>query len=82
MYEIREIDGWRDTDWWYWDCSYNIGEMKTKAKNKKKAFTNWLRNHYSVTFRKNRTRIDYDGDKYTIIDRKTKEPLFVAIPLY
>jgi len=26
------------------------------------------------------TRIEFDGDCYTITDRKTNEPLFVAIP--
>jgi hypothetical protein len=81
MYEIRQIEAWMDGDGWYWNTSYHLGEMKTKAKDEKKAFTNWLRNH-GITFKKNRTRIYFDGDIYEIVDRKTGEPLFAAIPLY
>lgn len=62
--------------------AYNFGTMETRAKNEKQAFTRYLANKHGITFKRNRTRIEFDGDCYTIIDRKTKEPLFIAIPLY
>ena len=33
-----------------------------------------------VTFAPHATRTEYDGDVYEIVDRKTGEPLFCAIP--
>lgn len=80
-FEIREIDAWNYVeDGWIWNTSYHIGDMITSANNEKRAFTKWLKNHHGITFKLNRTLIEYDGDVYTIIDRKTKEPLFAAIP--
>lgn len=81
-FEIREIDAWMYDDEWTWNTSYYLGDMETSAKNEKRAFTRWLKNHRGITFKCSRTLIEYDGDVYTIIDRKTKEPLFAAIPNY
>lgn len=83
-FEIREIDAWNygEEEGWIWNTSYLMGEMTTKAQNERKAFTSWLKNHCGISFKNNRTLIEYDGDCYTIIDRKTKEPLFIAIPQY
>lgn len=81
-FEIRGIDAFNyGADGWTWNTSYHVGDMETSAKNKKRAFTRWLKNRKGITFKPNRTLIEYDGDVYTIIDRKTKEPLFAAIPL-
>lgn len=81
-FEIREIDAWMHDDRWTWNTSYRLGDMTTSAKNEKRAFVRWLKKHAGITFKRNRTLIEYDGDVYTIIDRKTKEPLFAAIPNY
>jgi hypothetical protein len=81
-FEIREIDAWMYDGEWNWNTSYHMGNMVTSAKNEKRAFTSWMKNHAGITFKPNRTLIEYDGDVYTIIDRKTKEPLFAAIPEY
>ena len=80
-YEIRQIDAWADMDGWTFNETWHIGNMTTRAENVKRAFTAWLRRH-EIIFKLNRTLIEYDGDCYTIIDRKTKEPLFIAIPRY
>lgn len=82
QFEIREIDAWNygEEEGWIWNTSYHMGDMVTKAKDEKKAFTAWMKRHLGITFKPNRTLIEYDGDCYTIIDRKTKEPLFAAIP--
>ena len=81
-FEIRQIDAlnYGEDEGWIWNTSYNMGEMVTKAKDEKKAFTAWMKRHLGISFKPNRTLIEYDGDVYTIIDRKTKEPLFAAIP--
>jgi len=81
-FEVREIDGWRDIDGWSWNSSFFLGNFITNAKTvkgEKRAFCNFLRKR-GIVFKKNRTLIDFDGAVYEIIDRKTKEPLFAAIP--
>lgn len=64
---------------WNINNVYNMGSFETSAKNERKAFTQYLKNHHGITFKNNRTLIDFDGDNYTIVDRKTKEPIFDAV---
>lgn len=80
-FEIREIDAWNyDEEGWIWNTSYYMGEMTTNAQDIRKAFTAWMKRHMGITFKLNKTLVEYDGDAYIIIDRKTKKPLFAAIP--
>lgn len=82
-YEIREIDAWGNAfDGYEWNTSYLIGTFETSAKNERKAFTAALKRIAGITFKKNRTIIDYDGSVYEILDRKTKMPLYAAIPIF
>lgn len=82
-FEIRQLDAWGNAEEGYEiNTSYHMGEMRTKAQNERRAFTGWMKRHLGIIFKPNRTLIEYDGDCYTIIDRKTKEPLFIAIPQY
>ena len=81
-FDIRQLDCWMYDNEWTVNTSYSMGTMETSANNEKRAFTQYLKNHKGITFKKNRTLIEYDGDCYTIVDRKTKEPLFIAIPQY
>ena len=86
-FEIREIDAlvedyFENMPIWYWNSSYHIGEFETSAKNEKKAFTAALKRIAGITFKRNRTIIDYDGSVYEILDRKTKMPLYAAIPMF
>lgn len=80
-FEVREIDGWFDGDGWYWNTSFSMGNFETSAKNEKRAFMDYLKKR-GISFKLNRTLIEFDGDIYSVIDRKTKEPLFAAIPIY
>ena len=80
-FEIRQLDCYLYDEDWTQNTSYLIGTMKTSAQNEKRAFARYLKKQ-GITFYKNRTLIDFDGDCYTIIDRKTKEPLFIMIPVY
>ena len=77
-YDVREIDAWNGPDGWWYNAVYNMGSFTTKAKDERKAFMSFLRRK-GVVFKKNRTLIEFDGDNYTVIDRKTKEPLFDAV---
>lgn len=79
-FEIRQVDAWNYDGDWSFNDTWHMGEMTTKAQDIKRAFTAWMKRHLGISFKKNRTLIEYDGDCYTIIDRKTKEPLFIAIP--
>lgn len=78
-FEVRQIEAWHDGNDWYWNNSWHIGDFETAAANERKAFTRWLKRKHGITFKNNRTLIEFDGDNYTIIDRKSKEPLFNAM---
>lgn len=78
-FEIRQLDCYMYDDEWTVNNSYEVCMMVTSAKNEKRAFTRKLQQQ-GITFKPNRTLIEFDGDCYTIIDRKSKEPLFIAIP--
>lgn len=80
-FEIRQLDAWMYDDNWSINDSYHVCNFSTKANNIPRAFTQRLK-RAGIVFKVNRTLIDFDGDCYTIIDRKTKEPLFIAIPNY
>ena len=79
-YDIREIDAWIDPDGgWSWNSSFHIGTMETAAKDEKRALSAFLKKR-GICFKLNRTIIYDDGSIIEIQDRKTKEPLFAAIP--
>lgn len=78
-FDVREIDAWNSPEGWTWNESYHIGNMETAAKDEKKALAAFLARH-GIKFRKNRTRIIDDGEIIEIQDRKTREPLYAAIP--
>lgn len=80
-YLIRQVEAWADPDGvWTYNNAWNIGEMKTRARDGRRAITAFLRKN-GITFKKARTLIWFDGDNYEIVDRKTKEPLFDAVAL-
>ena len=81
-FEIRQLDCWCYGGDWTQNTSYLIGTMETGAKDEKRAFVRYLNRKHGIIFKRNRTRIEFDGDCYTIVDRKTGEPLFIAIPNY
>ena len=81
-YEVRQIDAWyNDEEGWWYNDSYFIGTMQTAAGNIGKAFRRYL-NNCGIAFKQHQTETTYDGSVYEIIDRKTKEPLFAAIPQF
>ncbi|MEE1209017.1 MAG: hypothetical protein U0K60_03165 [Parafannyhessea umbonata] len=78
-YEVREIDAYLYDDSWTYNETWHLGTFTTTG-DPARAFRRYLKTHHGVTFYKGRTVTEYDGDVYEIIDRKTAEPLFVAIP--
>ena len=79
VYDVREIDAWREPEGWTWNDSFHMGYMTTCAKNEKRALTAYLRRAHGIRFKLNRTLIDSDGDVIEIRDRKTGEPIIAAI---
>lgn len=78
-YLIRQVEAWASPDGWDYNNVFVIGQMITGAQNTRRALTSYLRRRCGITFQKNRTRIEFDGDNYTIVDRKTGEPLVDAV---
>lgn len=78
-YEIRQIDAYLYDDCWTYNTTYSLGSFCTASADIPRAFRRALAN-LGITFYRGRTRTEYDGDVYEITDRKTGEPLFVAIP--
>lgn len=89
VYEVREIDAWAEYDnpddpdeapSWAWNTSFIVGTFSTAAQDTARAFRHYLKKQ-GVTFSRGTTRTEYDGDVYEIVDRKTGQPLYAAVPM-
>lgn len=88
-YEVREVDAWPEYETddpdevptWTYNTSYRIGEFATASEDVGRAMRRYLKQRHGVTFYRGRTRTEYDGDVWEIVDRKTRQPLFAAIPM-
>lgn len=78
-FEIREVNAWNSPDGWTYNETYRLGSFTTAAKDERRAFYRAL-NRLGIRFYRGRVRAVDDGTVIEIIDRKTAEPLFVAIP--
>lgn len=79
-YEVRQVDAYLYDDCWTYNTTYLIGTFSTYAEDIPRAIRYYLKSQ-GITFAKGRTRTEYDGDVYEIVDRKTGEPLFCAYPM-
>ena len=79
-FEIRQIDAWFDGESWMYNDSFRIGEFSTQAKNVKRSFCRALHGLGIVFYRGHVVVVD-DGDWLEVQNRKSGEPLFVAIPM-
>lgn len=76
---VRQVDAWVEPEGgWTYNNVWNVGRIFTRAKNERQAITAYLRKK-GIRFFSGKTRIEFDGDNYTIVDRKTGEPLFDAV---
>ena len=79
-FEIRQIDAWPDGEAWIYNESFRIGEFSTKSGNVRRAFCRALHG-LGVVFYRGRVVVVDEGDLLEIQNRKSGEPLFVAIPM-
>ena len=79
-FEIRQIDAWFDGESWTYNESFRIGEFSTQAKNVKRAFCRAL-HRLGVVFYRGCVVVVDEGDLLEVQNRKSGEPLFVAIPM-
>ena len=78
-YEIRQIDAYLYDDCWTYNETYRLGSFCTASADVPRAFRRALAS-MGIRCQPHATRTEYDGDVYEIVDRKTGQPLFVAIP--
>lgn len=79
-FEIRQIDACGDPEnGWTYNATYRLGSFTTAAQDERRAFYRALA-RLGIRFYRGRARAIDDGTIIEIIDRKTAEPLFVAIP--
>ena len=79
-FEIRQIDALFDGEAWTYNESFRIGEFSTQAKNVKRSFCRALHG-LGIVFYRGRVVVVDEGDLLEIQNRKSGEPLFVAIPM-
>lgn len=79
-YEIRQVDALPDDeDGWIYNTTYRLGTFTSAAANPAKAFRAALA-RLGIRFHRGAVRAVDDGSIIEIVDRKTAEPLFCAIP--
>lgn len=81
LWEVRQIDAICEDNNWIWNSSISVFEFNVREGNPNviRAFYRALKK-YGVVFKPGRVLCIDDGDILEILDRKTKEPLFAAIP--
>lgn len=77
-YEIRQVDALAYDDGWTYNETWHLGTFTT-AGDPARAFRRALA-QLGIKFYPGRTVTEYDCSVYEIVDRATREPLFVAIP--
>lgn len=75
-FEVLRVDCIFDGISWVINDAYFVGCFSTNG-NCKRALMRFL-NYHGYKFKKGTTLIEDDGDYITVIDRKTKRPLFDA----
>ena len=78
-YEIRQVDAWNSPEGWIYNDSFNLGSFTTAAQNERRAFYRAL-SRLGIRFHRGTVRAIDDGYVIEVTDRKTREPLFCAIP--
>ncbi len=83
LWEVRQIDAICEDNNWIWNSSILVLVFEFNARegnrNVIRAFYRALKK-YGIVFKPGRVFCVDDGNILEILDRKTKEPLFAAIP--
>lgn len=78
-FDVRGIDAWCYDGGWTFNDSWYIGRMETSG-DIKRAFYRFMKKN-GVTFKRGWFQIEFDGDCYTIIQRFTGMPVYIAMPV-
>ena len=80
-YELRQIDALREDEFsWYYNETWKLAEYETAAQDEKRAFLRAL-HKIGVSCKRGKCKVVSDGSLLELIDRKTEEPLFCAVPV-
>lgn len=79
-YDLRQVEAWADIEGWTYNQTWKLAEFETAAKEHKTAFLRAL-HKIGVSCKRGKCKVVSDGSIYELIDRKTLEPLFCAVPL-
>lgn len=82
---VLSIDAWRDGDSWNWNAWYKRGSLTMRefsklgctTRQQTRATLAWFREHgYLGDASKGAVTLEDDGYNLTVLDRRTREPLF------
>ena len=80
-YELRQIDAWADVDdGWTYNETWKLAEYETAAQDEKRAFLRQL-HKLGISCKRGKCKVVSDGSIYELVDSKTLEPLFCAVPV-
>ena len=80
-YELRQIDAWAEGEnGWYYNQTWKLAEYETEAQDEKRAFLRQL-HKLGISCKRGKCKVVSDGSLLELIDRKTEEPLFCAVPV-
>lgn len=81
QFEIRKIDALNiDGEGWKCNSMYPIGTFKTDATDQKRAFLYAL-HKVGIVCKRGKMVVISKGNTYEVQNRRTGEPLFIAIPI-
>lgn len=77
-FELRTVDAWAEPDGgWVWNESRHVGYLDTFSRNVRRAFRRAVRRlgwDYGRSY-----AVQYDGDVYELVDRKSGKPVFACL---
>lgn len=81
-YQIRVVDAWSDGEGWTYNESHHLAyaTISNKTKNIEEALLYHMRKHGLVS-KRGKTRLEYDGSIYELVERATGKPLVAFIPM-
>lgn len=75
-FEVLQVDAWADGDGWVTNDANVLGYFSTKG-NPRRALIQFLKEK-GITFNKGAVDVEDDGDYLTVVERKSRRPLFDA----
>ncbi len=80
-YEVRQVDAWANCEgMWEYNETWRLFEFTARGGDDRRSFRRALNRHGITLTPKCRT-YSPDGSLLEVIERKTRKPLFCAVPL-